>query len=127
MGRITVVKSLLLSRLVHIVTSLLNPKPEGINKIQDMLWDFIWNGKRDKIKRALITQRYTSDGLAMVDMGKFVSGLKASWLKRLLKSKATWTRLAKYSIGEDTDISMGEIWSKKADPAKKNYPKSNLV
>ena len=55
------------------------------------------------MKREKIIQSYSSEGLAMVDMEKFISGIKASWLKRLLQSKAAWTRLAGHSIGVNVD------------------------
>ena len=42
--------------------------PEDIiSKINSMLFEFIWNGKADKVKRKIIIQDYSEGGLKMID------------------------------------------------------------
>ena len=90
LGKITVIKSLLLSTLVHLFITLPNPSQTYIKKIENMLYTFLWNNKPDPIKRAKVIQNYEWDGLAMVDIVTFISSLKLTWLKRLSNSTATW-------------------------------------
>lgn len=96
-GKITVVKALLISKLVHIFTSLPDPPEHIIKQINTILFAFIWNSKPDKIKRNKLVQNYDSGGLRMVEVSAFIKSLKASWLKRLYWSKAnlTWADYVK--------------------------------
>ena len=50
MGKITLIKSLLVSQLIYILT----PLPTYTNALQmdnKLLFEFLWDGKGDKIKR----------------------------------------------------------------------------
>ena len=95
LGKITVIKSLLLSKLVHIFMALPNPSQLYIKKIEQLLYGFIWNNKPDRIKRMKIIQKLEFDGLKMIHLTSFIESLKLSWLKRLASSAAIWTTAAK--------------------------------
>ena len=95
LGKITVIKSLLLSKLVHLFMALPNPSNNCIKKIEQMLYRFLWNNKPDRIKRRKMIQKYSSDGLQMTDLKSFLHSLKLSWIRRLANSTASWTALAK--------------------------------
>ena len=82
-GKITVVKALLISKMVHVLSSLPNPCEQDTKKLNSILFSFIWNNGPDKIKRSLIVQDYINGGLKMTDIHSFVLSLKTSWLKRL--------------------------------------------
>ena len=71
-GRITVMKSLLISKLVHIFTSLPNPSKEELKHLENILHKCIWASKRDPIKRSKIIQNYSHGGLRMLDLLSFV-------------------------------------------------------
>ena len=94
LGKITVIKSLLLSKLVHLLTALPNPTQKYIKTIEGMLYSFLWKNRPDRIKRAKIIQKYEFDGLQMIDLTSFIHGLKLSWVKRLAHSTAVWKTLA---------------------------------
>ncbi len=51
------------------------------------MYDFLWNGKPDKISRKLIIQTYENGGLKMIDIKSFINTLKASWITRLKGTK----------------------------------------
>ena len=95
LGKITVIKSLLLAKLVHIFMALPNPSNQYIKRIEDILYKFLWNDKPDRIKRAKIVQSYKFDGLQMIDLTSFLHALKLSWIRRLSNSTAVWTDIAK--------------------------------
>ena len=86
-GRITVVKTLAMSKLFHIFTSL---PPPNILKINIMIFSFIWKDGPDRIKRSVITNNYTEDGLKMVETLTFIKALKVSWLRRYFQSESKW-------------------------------------
>ena len=49
-GKITIVKSLALANLNHLIISLPNPSSNILNQIQTMFLNFIWNNRPDKVK-----------------------------------------------------------------------------
>ena len=94
LGKITVIKSLLISKLVHLLTALPNPSQMELKELERLFFSFLWGGKRDPIKRAKVVQNYAAGGLGMVDLQAFVRSLKLSWLKRLMTSNAVWANIA---------------------------------
>ena len=70
-------------KLVYPLTTLANPTTEQINSIKKCMFDFLWDGKPDKIKRDVIIKDYKFGGLKMIDIDMFINSLKCSWLKRI--------------------------------------------
>ena len=97
-GKITVAKALLLSKLVHIFISLPNPTKSIIAKIDTLFYKFIWNDKNDRAKRTKVIQGPESDGLNMVYLHGFIKSMKISWIERLYKSSHEWLLIAEQSI-----------------------------
>ena len=86
LGKIAVLKSLIASQLVYI----LSPLPtnnSAINKINSMLFNFLWDGKGDKIKRDIMISDYNNGGLRMIDIKLFNKALKSSWITKYLDSE----------------------------------------
>ena len=48
-GRVAILKSLILSKLVHLWILLPDPPDDFVNNLQKMCFKFIWNNKQDKI------------------------------------------------------------------------------
>ena len=71
LGKITVVKSLLISKLAHVLTSLPDPSEGTIKKLNGVLFRFLWNGGPDKIKRSTLVQNYKDGGLKMIEIRSF--------------------------------------------------------
>ena len=78
-GKVTVIKTLALSKLNHLFLALPNPKKELLKKIENMFYKFIWNGKPDKIRRQILTNLYLEGGMNMIDITHFISALKITW------------------------------------------------
>ena len=58
LGRIAILKSLAVSQIVYVLPSL--PTPQGVNKeVNSLLYDFLWDGKSDKIKRTEMINSYS--------------------------------------------------------------------
>ena len=71
LGRIVVVKSLLLPKLNHLVLSLPSPDAKVINDINTQFYHFIWGGKVDRLSRNQMTQPYDRGGTGMVQFDIF--------------------------------------------------------
>ena len=84
LGRITVIKSLALSKINHLILSLPKPSEKVKKEIQNMFYDYLWNKGPDKIKRSLVIQNYENGGLKMIDLGSFISSLRLTWFRRML-------------------------------------------
>ena len=86
-GRITVTKSLLLSQITHVLSSLPNLSEKVIKEINKTLYTFIWGSTRNPIRRIRLCQQIKENGLAMIDMSSYISSLKMKWIKRLVTGK----------------------------------------
>ena len=103
MGKVTVVKSYALPKLIYPLTVLENPSTQIIDNLQKEIFKFIWNNKPDKVKRSILFQGYEYGGLKLTNLNLFISAIKASWVKRYLdnENSGQWkiflkNRLEKY-------------------------------
>lgn len=76
--KITVLKSLVASQLVYV----LSPLHTNVKAIKEVFYSFLWNGKGDKIKRDIIINDYPNGGLKMIDIQSLGKSLKATWIKK---------------------------------------------
>ena len=83
LGKITIIKSLAVSQIVHVLSSL--PTDQAtLKEINTLLYDFLWNGKGDKIKRTEMINDYDKGGLKMIDIQSFNKSLKMKWVQGYL-------------------------------------------
>ena len=82
-GKITVLKSLVASQLVYVLSPL-HTNVKAIKEVNKLFHSFLWNGKGDKIKRDIIINDYPTGGLKMIDIQVFSKSLKATWIKKYL-------------------------------------------
>ena len=101
-GRITVIKSLALSKFVHLFISLPAPPNELIKELEKMFYKFLWNSGPDRIKRRIIIKNIEYAGLRMVELRSFIKASKVSWLRRILQQSDTggWKELASINFSE---------------------------
>lgn len=93
-GKITVLKSLVASQVIHLLSLLQINSQIIIKQINDLFFDFLWNSKGHKIKRNIITQIYGNGGLRMIDIKSFNKALKSEWIRKYLdeSNKGKWKR-----------------------------------
>lgn len=84
LGRITILKTLIISKLNYLFISLPNPPPQMLDKLNSMFYEFVWNSKNDRINRNVLIQKYFSGGLKMIHLQKFIESLKITWIRRTL-------------------------------------------
>ena len=66
-----------------------------------MFFDFLWNGKIDKIKRTTTYHEYTEGGINMINIKYFLTSIKLSCMKKLLNKNKKIFEMIKY---ENTNI-----------------------
>ena len=96
-GKITIIKTLVISKLNHLFLTLPYPKNLLLNQLTNSIFSFIWENKPDKIKRDILTQAYELGGLKMLDIENYIKGLKLTWIRRLIKDSSKLNKLLLYS------------------------------
>ena len=66
------------------ILSPIQSSPEAIKEINTIFYNFLWNGKGDKVKRNVIMNDCSQGGLKMIDILSFTKTLKATWIKKYL-------------------------------------------
>ena len=93
-GRVVILKSLILSKLIYLWIMLPNPPDKFIRELQEKCFDFIWDGKRDKIKRSIATLHTKEGGINIPDIKTYIDALKITWINRLIKDPpAKWKHI----------------------------------
>lgn len=93
-GRITVSKSLLISKLVYIISCVSVPETK-LKSIQSLIMKYVWRGRPPKVKNKVICQSIADGGLGAADVQAMYISLKISWIRRLLIASATWAQVFK--------------------------------
>ena len=83
LGRIQVVNSLIISLGIYKLQVIANPKKDWFDKVKKKIVDFIWDGKRSKIKYSQLMNKLEKGGLNLQDMFLKNHALKASWIHKL--------------------------------------------
>ena len=90
-GKVTVIKSLFLSKITHLLLSLPSPKKILFEEINLIFKTFLWNNKPPKFRKEIIEAEIIDGGLKLHDLEKFDLSPKFGWAKRLLRSESKWT------------------------------------
>ena len=85
-GKITVLKTIILSKFIHLFQSLPPPPDHLVKQITKIMFNFIWDGKPDKISRTTLVQDKENGGMEMLDLVSFIKGLQINWVRRLLRN-----------------------------------------
>ena len=83
-GRIEVFKSLLFSKLVYISSMNVVPK-DGITELKVIQKNFIWRGRKSKIKHSTLIGDYADGGLKDTDIEMKFKAFKLFWIKKVGK------------------------------------------
>ena len=94
-GKITVIKTFALPKLIYPLTVLDNPSEDLINTIKSTCLIFLWDNKPDKVNRKTIIQNYENGGLKMIDIDMFINSIKSGWVKRIIdkNDKGDWKKI----------------------------------
>jgi hypothetical protein len=89
-GKAVVVKVIALSQMYYNISVIETPD-FVVKEIETVIYDFLWKGKRDKIKRACIINDHVNGGIKFPDIKSKLNSLSASWVRRNCNSEfARW-------------------------------------
>ena len=84
-GKVLVLKSLAVSQIIYIAN--LVPFPDDLVKeIEEIFYEFLWNGKTHKVKKCIIIQDFNKGGHKMVDIRSIIITQKLKWVKLYLNN-----------------------------------------
>jgi hypothetical protein len=85
-----VFKSLILPNITFIGSCTIIPK-EYIQTFKNILYEFLWKGKKDPVKRSVLSNDYLEGGLKMTNIDTYIKALQIKWILRLLEnSNENW-------------------------------------
>ena len=96
-GKIVIVKNLLISKLNHLFLTLPNPLELDFRKLKTLLNTFVY-GKSFKVKQSVMIKDYNQGGLKMINLEAFVNSLKITCIRRLMTSESKWTEIVKMYV-----------------------------
>ena len=70
-GKVTIIKTLALSKLSHVALVIPNPTKAMFKKIETIFYRFLWNGKSEKVCRLDTKLPEKHGGLGMPDIEQF--------------------------------------------------------
>ena len=81
--KIKIVKVFALAKINYVISSL-EVTQEIVTRIQNSIFNFIWDGKQPKIKNLVAIQDTENGGLKIACMEVYIKANRATWTKRLL-------------------------------------------
>ena len=83
-GKITVIKTLAISKLTYLFMNLPDPEPKFISELETLLYKFLWDGKPNRLNKHLSCLKKENGGLDMVDVENYITCLKVSIFKKII-------------------------------------------
>ncbi|WP_176696360.1 reverse transcriptase domain-containing protein, partial [Candidatus Ichthyocystis sparus] len=82
-GKVTLVNSLCTSQFTYLLMSLPSPNEIFYKKYDELVFNFIWNNKPEKIKRKYLYNSLDEGGVKLINLKALNLSLKASWVQKI--------------------------------------------
>ena len=86
-GKITVLKSLVMPILIY-PFSLFRVKPNTLNIVDRMFFNFVWPSGKHHVKKNVLIQNIEEGGLKMPDIFSMIKANRLSWINRFMKANS---------------------------------------
>ena len=107
LGKIQIVKTFIISQFLYTCSVITMPS-KYFKEVNGLIYNFIWRGKRDKLKRSVMVSKFEKGGLKAPDLQLMIDAAKINWIKRYLFSEdhvwKTTMRSFFVQIGIDIDV-----------------------
>ena len=94
-GKITVIKTMCLPKLNHIVTVMPNPNKTYLKQLECDFKKFINENNHSVVDKTTRHMPKKLGGLGMIDINNFWKDRRMSWLRSFINSKATLAKMHK--------------------------------
>ena len=90
LGRIQIVKTFVISQFAYVVGAINMPE-QYIKELERIVWKFIWNGKREKLKRTVLCKPIIKGGLNAPNVRILLKSSGLKWIQRYVNgNEHTW-------------------------------------
>ena len=125
-GKITIIKTLAIPQIQFLFNMIYIPD-NVIKKIDELVYNFLWNSKPPKIKKSTIIAPIKEGGLGMIDTQTIHQSAKISWIKRLLQpNDSKWKTLMLYMLNLEQQNFNKNPGVRASNNAKTKYHKQIL-
>jgi len=116
LGKITVWKTLALSKLTYIALMIPFISPERIKRIREIMLEFLWGGGSAKIAIRTLQLPTSEGGLNLPSIEEYLASLKTGWIRRFVAVDSFWKHVLRSKISEnglnpDEIFRMGDKYS----------------
>ena len=118
-GKITVVKTLILPVLNHLIITLPNPTQDILKKVNKLIFTFIWSSPVHRVKKELLQKDFCEGGLKMINLNLFILALKTTWVRKLFRTEGKWDNILFSTINQEKLFNFGNGYI--------SYIKENVV
>ena len=84
-GKVHVIRSLGLSTILYSI-EMQTIDMKYVRHLNDILWEFLWSGKKYHVPKEICTFPQTWGGLNMVDLHTLIKVKRIEWILRILKA-----------------------------------------
>ena len=99
-GKVTIVKSLGLSKISHIALVIPSPDKAMLKRLNTLFFQFIWDKRSEKVNREDSKLPLHMGGLGMPDISKFWTAFKFSWFRRLISTDSFWPQILMEQVND---------------------------
>ena len=103
-GKVMILNSFIISQLIYLLSVLPAPPKNTMTQINKLIFEFMWNGKPDKIKRNIMILAKEHGGMAVPDIMMKNIALKVAWVQRIVTTEAKWKSVISTHIPINLDI-----------------------
>lgn len=97
-GRIQIVRTFIISQFLYVSSSIDVPS-FIIREVDKLIMDFIWRGKRSKIRKSILKSSVELGGLKVPDFASMIKTSKVQWLRRLASgTESAWKTFMEYHL-----------------------------
>ena len=122
-GKVIVVNNLIMSKVVYII-AVLDVPDKIIKSINDMISDFLWDGKGVRIAKEVMENDYTDGGLKLINLEKKKDALRIKTMIKYLQNKDDhiWKTFLSEAINNSGKSGNSGIYMKMRKEMLKNIP-----
>lgn len=121
-GKITVIKTLALSKLTYLFTNIPDPELKFMKDLETRLYTFLWGSRTNKINKKHVCLNKFEGGLNMVNVFDYLSCLKINMYKRMFDDvEVKPILLSMYPILNDIECFGYEYLSKICNDIQNKY------
>ena len=134
MGKVVVINSLIMSKMVHRVLCVNSPDAKFLHTVKKVITDFLWEGKKAQIAYDTLIKSYEEGGVKLQDLATKNLSLKIKWVQKAFNEKnhrkPVWMQIANkmlpYTVPEifECNLSTKDIFKLKI---KKNWAITSIL